>query len=472
VKQLGFLALAVVVLLGAWVVFVAIQRNKSEFVVLEIPKDPKDRQAIIRSANQFWQATPGYYDPRRVVLLIKLIHATVGDDEWVAVSPPIYFACETLRDTPGIEGAIPGIDDMMLSHFSRRPVLHEAMSLVRVARSKKQGSTRIDAALERMVGGLPLTSGFEGSSASLLIAASVAADDLRRAERYLGQIHLDDGALDQSRIAYAHVKRLVELCSAARNERYEIRPAMTEWLKCREDALGRAVYGPALVGISVLAIEAVQTDPTRRRSVEVMARVKDQAGAQEYWHEVIEKVLSSVLAGSTDNGPLLGAMAGSYEEIFAEPNYAARAWKRVGQKQEFSHPELLLWAADPYEKALAAARNPDLAIDLAVSLARVYLPSREFTKARIAVEKVAPRISAEHERYKEITMLLTDVKGKEVKDLARVNREKKDIERQRLVGELSHMKLQLDQARKQKRSPEDIRSIEYSIETISKRLVE
>lgn len=471
-KQLGFLALAVGVLLGAWVVFVAIQRNRSEFATLEIPKDPKDRLAIIRSANQLWQATPGHYDPRRVVLLVHLIHSTVADEEWVAVSPAIYFACETLRETPGIEGAMPAIDEMMLSRFSRHPVLHEAISLVRIARSKKQGAVRIDAALERMVSGVPIASDFAGSAASLLVAASVAADDLKRAGRYLDQVHLADGADGETKNGYARAQRLVQLCAAARNERFEIRPAMEEWLKCREDALGRAVYGPALVQIAVLAIQSVQTDPSRRRSVEVMVKVKDRPGAHEYWHEVIEKVLSSVLAGSTDNDPLLGAMARAYEELFAEPDYAARAWKRVGQKQELSHPELLLWAAEPYEKALAVARNTDLAVDLAVSLARVYLPSREFTKARIAVESVAPKVSVEHERYKEITILLADLKAKEAKDLVRVSREKKDIERQRLVGELKHMKLQLDQARKQKRPPEDIRSIEFSIQSISKKIVE
>jgi len=472
VKQLGFLALAVIVLLGAWVAFVAIQRNKSEYAVLEIPKDPKDKQALVRSANQLWQATPGHYDPQRCVALIKLIHASVTDEEWVAVSPPIYFACEYLREAPGVEAAVPAIDEMMLSRFSRHPVLHEAESLVRVARSKKPGAARIDAALERMVVAQPLASGFEGSAASFLVAASVSAEDFRRAARYLEGIHLDEGAPVETRAALERVRRLVRLCSSAKNEKFEIRAAMEEWRKSPEDALGRAVYGPAMVNISFVAVQSVQTDSARRRSVELMTQVKDQPDAQPYWHEVIEKVLSSVLAGSTDNDPLLGAMALAYESAFAESDYAARAWKRVGQKQELRHPELLLWAAEPYEKALTAAGNPDLQAELALSLVRVYLPSREFTKARAAVEKVAAKLSAEHERYKELKMLLADLKGKETKDLARVAREKKEIERQRLVGERNDMKLQLDQAKKQKRSSEDIRSIEVSIESISKRIVE
>jgi hypothetical protein len=470
VKQLGLLIIAVVVLLGAWLVFISIQKNpESPFATLDIPKDPINKRAVVRSANQLWKATPGYYDPARTVALIKLIHGALGDDEWQVVSAPVVFACENLRKTKGAELELAGLDGMLLSRFERRPTLHEAESLVRAGNAKGPSAARINPALERLVT-LPREGGYAGSALSFLVAASVACEDFGRAAKYLDTPSRDVAMPEADRAWVGHIRRSIDICISAQNKNFEIPAAIDEWRGTAQDALGRSVYRPALVNVGYLAAESLQTDPARRKAVELME--KTTAGAPEYWHEVIERVITSVLAGSTDDVPLLSALAAAYERDHKKTDYAAGAWYRVAAREELRHPDLLLWAADPLERALAAAHSPNLVGDIARLLSKVYLASKEFTKARQAVERALGRLPADSAAVKELSTLLIDLKTKEADDLARVAKEKKEIERRRLTGQLDHMKQQLETARKQKRSEQDIRSIESTIKEISRRVDE
>jgi len=182
--------------------------------------------------------------------------------------------------------------------------------------------------------------------------------------------------------------------------------------------------------------------------------------------------VTSVLEGSTDNVPLLGALANAYETAFREPDFAASRWLEVGREQEVQHPDTPTWAAEPLERALAVVRGPAMAADIGKSLYRAYVSAKEFTRARQVLEKALSLVPADGGLAKELSVLIAEAKLKEKKDLARVESEKKDIDRQKLAGELQHMKMQLDVARRQNKSDRDIRSIETTIKEISKKLVE
>ena len=87
--------------------------------------------------------------------------------------------------------------------------------------------------------------------------------------------------------------------------------------------------------------------------------------------------------------------------------------------------------------------------------------------ARQLAEGAVDLISTPEGRW-EAGVLLATLRKLEGNERAKIAALQKSIQRERLEGSLLHMKDRLEEARQQKRAPQDIRSIEAEIQRLEK----
>lgn len=118
-------------------------------------------------------------------------------------------------------------------------------------------------------------------------------------------------------------------------------------------------------------------------------------------------------------------------------------------------------------RELASAPDDPTRVEILQRVAEEHLSKEDYAWARQIVEECADLIQAAGAR-EHVDQLLADLRRQEGEEKARIAGVQKGIRRERHEAIVQHLKDRLEEARRDKRSPEDIQSIEDTLRKLEK----
>jgi hypothetical protein len=258
-KSLAFLAIAVSLLVGVWLV--AGLRDASAPAGIDIFSKPDDRSTPVNSVKKLRDVQPTSEEVGEAVRLLGVLSESLTEAEWPQTAHDLFAGWDRIRRVTGARETL----DSLSSDFLLRLVPHldvaQLKTLIRSANGQDPYAPQIDAALASF--------SKRPEAVDRLVEASIRAQDFKRASRVLAE-----GRFDPSTPA----ARLAQ--SLESYHRVDIFGAVEAWGKVGEDKVMR----PILLATSTLIARA---DATTLK--EALAKTRSLEGAGDYWGEVIRR---------------------------------------------------------------------------------------------------------------------------------------------------------------------------------------
>jgi len=465
-KHLVILAAAVIAILGAWLVLGLMSGSTGSTVALIIPTDQTDKISLIRSAHQLWKAKPNYYDSQKVFDLIRLLDEQLDDEQWRAVSAPVFYAWENHRAVDSVRGLLVLRNKTLLPRWTRAGTASDLEGLVRAANQAAFDAAAINEALGNAAAVPVQADGYEASRISEIVAASIRARDLRRAKTYLAQLHWGEGVPGEARVPAEKVNTVVDLCLSVDSGKYDLVGVVRAW-GGQDSVMGRTVFRPILEEVALRSMQGRQGP----RVADLFADSANEEKAEAYWDKVIVRFIPRCAEGDETKNGNLSSLLVAFGAKYKRPDFAFRIWMKVAALAVKSSPEDPLRAVLLFERALSMAVTDAHRVAAAKGAAEGYAKALEFRKAVEVLQQIGSQLHGDEEE-KEFGILLEEAKKKEKADQERVAKQEVAIDLDRRRGRLQAMKDKLVAAKRSGRPGDELRAIEGVIHTLEKELTE
>lgn len=467
----AFLAGAVLLLVGVWVVFVLTRQSGSgapEAFTFELPRDLGDRSAVLGSAEQLAARLPNAKNVGDGVRLLRFLKDALTPDEWPKAAPAVYVGWQRIHKTPGsqleLEPFAAELLERMAPHLGRA----ELEGIIRSSNGNDYYKPGIDTALERLAARPVPASGYAGSRLADLVAASVGAGDPERAARYLERSRVEEGAAQGVRLEMVRVSRVLGLHLGAKAGKPEPRAIIQEWAKAPEDPQA----GPLLLGAGVALARAGKFARDYRLLGESIAATQEEEGAGKYWGEVLRSFVDGLPEkGRYREADTLEALAKLYGEHFKDPAFEHEFWRKQAEGNPHKDTAEAMWRVECLKKAYAAAPDDALRLEHVRKLVGEYEAFGEHQAPRKLLEALLPRLEGEVAKV-ELSVIVADLRKKEAQDQILAARRRKEQELQMLRGQAEQMKMHLTQMKKAGAPAEAIANMERSIRELERKLPE
>jgi hypothetical protein len=469
-KWLALLLAAVLLLIAAWFFFSPTGTNvlaPDGLPELRLPENPKDRTALVKSAQQLHDYIPA---PGNVVsgvrFLITLV-SLLSEENWPLVEHAIYVGWEKIHRAKGSQGDLAPSAQQLLDTMVPHLGATDLQSMIRSINANDYYGPQMNAALGREATKPVLQKGYAGSRLSELVAASVRSNDYARAHKYLAQAVFEEGSVEEPRTQVAHLIRILELYFQAKSGKPEMIPVVEEWAKAPHEPIEAAI---------LLETGVLLASQNRERSgyvslKDAMESTAQRPGAEKYWAEVLGAFLASLpKLGRYSQSDTLETLASSYGDIFQKSSFVASFWLGLADaNQEKQLPEAM-WRVECLKRAVRAQGEDAIRIKCLRRIVQEFLAFRDPARARATVEELAPRMESE-EAKREIAALKRDLAKKE--DVERVQAAQRDqhIEQARIRNQLDELRRHLVAVRKKPRDGE-IDRLEKFIKELESKLTE
>jgi tetratricopeptide (TPR) repeat protein len=469
VKPLAILLGAVLFLLTAWWLIGRGFHGPQGPAPLILPSDPRDKPGLIRAAHQLWRATPDYFDPAAVFAFIQRLNDSLDDDQWKAVSSPVFFAWENHRKMVSRRPALTALNVALLPRWIRSGSMSDLEGLIRVANEKSFDSGSIDTVLQTLATAPLPPSGYDGSRFSELAAAAIRIGDFKRAKAYLKMIAWTAGTEEDLKKPAALVADIIELCLLAETGRYNLPAVVQAWDAQGADAIGRTALRPVLEDIALRALRG--TENPGASILPLFEASQSVEGADGYWDRVVGRFMPNCLDGNENKISALATLSSAYGARFERPDYAFRLFMKAGPMIEKSSPGDPLRAVRLFEVAAAVAPSDAGLAEATRRAAAGQMKALEFPRARKGVESALAKVK-DSEAVKALQALLEEVLKKQKADDDRVAKTRKEIDLNRTQNRLSGYKDRLAAARKAGRPQEELESLQRVIKILEKEITE
>jgi len=471
VKQLLVLVAGVLVILGAWWLVGLFGKSATGPAQLVLPADLNDKPALIRSANQLWNAHPGYYDSAACIGLLARLAESLDDQQWRAVTSPVFFAWENLRTMTEVRGSLSSLNQKLLRRFASNGTTYDLNGLVRASNAKSFDAAAINAALDAIVA-VPLPpSGLEGTRLLDLVVASLWAGDVPRAKGYLSSVRWESAPGADATSFLDRLKSMIDVTLAAANGKLDGLAMVRCWQEQGASPAGRSVLRPILEGLALQVMETSDPLGAGIKPTDLFAASAAEPGAEHFWNRIATRFVGSCAQGSEMKNANMAGLLARYSEKFKKPDYGVPFWMKAGTLVLTHFPGDPLRAVKLFERALAASLTDAQRIEAIRNIVPACLKAQEFLKARSVVEAGLARVT-DAAIKKELEALLADVRKRTTADEARVELQKKSIDRDLRRGRLQNMKDVLVEARKSGRPPEQLQALERAIRDLEKDVTE
>ena len=464
-RWVALLAGAVVLLLIVWLL-VGPGTPAAPSVELRIPTDLQDRPALVKSAKQFIDFDP---NPKNVALGVQLLATLthgLTEAEWPQAAHDVFVGWTRIHQTAGSQETLDSVAGALLERLGAHLEPAALEALLRSATTRNVYTPRIDAALDR-VASRPIRA-YEGSRVAALVDAAVLAGDFKRASRFLSRCEFVPEASDEARAPAIRMARILDHFHRAGAGRAEMAVVVQDWSASASQPTARA----ALLGAGMEIAKPGKASSDFGPLKEAMARTRGEAGAAQYWKDVIEAYLASLpKIGQYAQTTVLEALAREYAAAFQDASYESLFWQKLGEANQEKHIAEAMWRIECLLRAARTAPEEARRLEFlrrsTAELVAVHNPAR----GREEVERLAPGIESAEGKAK-VASLIDHLRQKEAEEKALLAKAKVESEHYRIQGHVDSLKFQLAQMKQSNGAPEVIRSLEQRIKDLEKKLTE
>ncbi len=470
-RQVLALVAGVVVLLLLWVLFGLIGPSQDAQAHLSLPKDPKDRSSLLRSAHQLWRAKPSYYDPVRCAALIEMLVAGLEDDQWRAIASPVLFAWEQLRGDPAARESLAKLGNKPFDRAARSGSITDLETMIRIAKTHSTDRAAIQKVFDSLASEPVGSTGFSGAPLSRLLGAAVRAKEFERAKELLSLAKWGEPVRVEMETASSRTRTMLDLCLAAEAGRFEFPKIVNSWVEQDGGQVERTVFRNALESIALGVLGKYDPVKPLLSLSDFYSTSMEVSGGALYWEKVISRFLESSVLGDEAKNGAVGVLLDLHEVRVNRPGYAFDFWEMAAARSRRLHPNEPIRAVRLQERAFVAARSDAARLTAFREILSGYAKAKEYGRARAAGVERLPAIK-DPVLNKEAALLLEGVQKSFTEERARAVKTEKEIEQDRRRGRLNTMREMLTHARKVGRPAGEIEAIEKSIKEIERQVTE